>query len=263
MVNPHRHDELEANLITACHATYLVKGKRIELQPNSLLWLFPDQEHMLLDFSPDFVMWILVFSPDLVEEMGPRLPSFSLAGADAIMTRVLPAKCARLLDEIGQELSGGFMPLQSHDLGLAWWLTSAWNAYEHGEAEDAGPLHPAVARTVALLRDDHSLDLDSLSEQSGISPSQLSRVFKRQAGLSITDFRNRLRLDAFIERWDGSRGRTILVNAKEAGFGSYAQFNRVFRRHMGCSPEAYHRLLRQNNRGGEAQRRNRIKASAQ
>ena len=161
-------------------------------------------------------------------------------------SRVLPPKCVKLLASVAQELSTGFQPLDSHDLGFAWWLASAWNAYEHGDTQDVGSLHSAVARAMALLREDSSKNLKALATETRISPSQLSRLFKRQAGVSITDFRNGLRLESFVKRSDGGRSDAMFALAKEAGFGSYAQFSRVFRRQMGCSPETYYRNLRHN-----------------
>jgi len=245
MAEPHRHDELEVNLVTSGRGTYLVAGERKPLRSRSLIWLFPNQEHILLDFTRDFTMWILVISPELVEQMAARIPILAEREPGSVFIRVLPPKCVRLLNTVAQELSTGFQPLDSHEFGLAWWLASAWNAYEHGDSEDAGPLHSAVSRAMALLREDPSKNLKTLAHETRISPSQLSRLFKRQAGISITDFRNSLRLDNFVKRCDGGRGNAMFALAKDAGFGSYAQFSRVFRRQMGCSPEVYYRTLRQ------------------
>jgi len=245
MAEPHAHDEFEVNLVTSGRGTYLVAGERTVLRPRSLIWLFPEQEHILQDFTRDFTMWILVLSSEFTEQMVPRIPILAERDPGSVLMRTLPSKCVRLLDEIAQELSTGFQPLDCHELGLAWWLASAWNAYEHGDSEDAGSLHSAVARAMALLREDPSKNLKALARETRISPSQLSRLFKRQAGISITDFRNSLRLDAFVDRCDGAPDSAMFAIAKDAGFGSYAQFSRVFRRQMGCSPETYYRMARQ------------------
>jgi AraC-like DNA-binding protein len=245
MAEPHVHDEFEVNLVTSGRATYVVAGERRVLRPRSLIWLFPEQEHIVENFTRDFAMWILVFSPEFTAQMVPRIPILAERDPGSVLMRPLPSKCVRLLDEIAQELSTGFQPLDCHELGLTWWLASAWNAYEHGDSEDAGSLHSAVARAMALLREDPSKNLKTLARETRISPSQLSRLFKRQSGVSITDFRNSLRLDAFVDRCDGGRENAMFALAKEAGFGSYAQFSRVFRRRMGCSPEAYYRTARQ------------------
>jgi AraC-like DNA-binding protein len=251
---PHSHDELEVILTTSGRCTYLVRGERRTLHPRTLLWLLPGQEHMFGEGTADFTMWLVGISRGLLEEMKPRIPILAKRNPDAVLMRTLPRKCVRLLNAVAQELATGFQPLDCHDVGLSWWLASAWNAYEYGDARDAGALHLAVSRAMAILERDSSTNLAALAEAIRISPSQLSRLFKRQAGTSITDFRNRLRLEAFLERRDGTKEKAMFLTARDAGFGSYAQFNRVFRREMGCSPEEYYDQGRQGRRANPAPR---------
>jgi transcriptional regulator GlxA family with amidase domain len=66
----------------------------------------------------------------------------------------------------------------------------------------------------------------------------LSRIFKEQIGVSISQFRNQQRLQRFLSLYGRGRHTTALAAALEAGFGSYAQFNRVFREQTGRSPSA-------------------------
>jgi AraC-like DNA-binding protein len=57
-------------------------------------------------------------------------------------------------------------------------------------------------------------------------------------GLSMTRFRNQQRLDRFMRLYGQGRSTTALAAAHQAGFGSYAQFHRVFRQETGRSPTA-------------------------
>jgi AraC-like DNA-binding protein len=66
----------------------------------------------------------------------------------------------------------------------------------------------------------------------------LSRLFKEQIGVSISRFRNHQRLQRFLRIYGRGRRTTALAAAHEAGFGSYAQFYRVFREQTGRSPSA-------------------------
>src|SRR6476469_1972043 len=65
----HHHTELEVNLVVSGTASYLLEGTRYELRANSLVWLFPEQNHILVDQSADYHMWIGVFKPELVNRM--------------------------------------------------------------------------------------------------------------------------------------------------------------------------------------------------
>src|SRR5690606_13239824 len=63
----HRHDELELNLVLAGSSRFLCLDRRYDLQPGSLIWLFPAEDHVMLDRSADLLMWLAVFKPGMVE----------------------------------------------------------------------------------------------------------------------------------------------------------------------------------------------------
>ena len=63
----HHHAELEFNLVTQGSGLYLLEQRKYEIRRGDLLWLFPAQEHVLVEQSPDFEMWIGVLKPKAVE----------------------------------------------------------------------------------------------------------------------------------------------------------------------------------------------------
>ncbi|HEX2913768.1 MAG TPA: AraC family ligand binding domain-containing protein [Chloroflexia bacterium] len=71
----HRHYELEVNLVIQGTAAYLLEDRCYELKPNSLVWLFPEQNHILVDQSAAYRMWIAVFRPEIIVEFAPVLPA--------------------------------------------------------------------------------------------------------------------------------------------------------------------------------------------
>jgi len=77
-----------------------------------------------------------------------------------------------------------------------------------------------------------------LARRLGTTADKLGRAFKATLGESVRDYRNRLRLGRFLSLVDPSGGN-LLQAALDAGFGSYAQFHRVFRSQFGCSPIEY------------------------
>src|SRR5207247_2295767 len=54
---PHRHAELEVNLVVRGSASYLLGERRYELTPGTLTWLFPGQDHVLVEESADHELW--------------------------------------------------------------------------------------------------------------------------------------------------------------------------------------------------------------
>jgi AraC-like DNA-binding protein len=124
--------------------------------------------------------------------------------------------------------------------GLAWAFLSAWQQFEQAADVPVHDVHPAVEKAARLIRDENvSLKLEELAQRSGLSPHRLSRLFKQQTGIALADFRNRERLERFLQFYGAGQRVTMLVAALEAGFGSYAQFHRVFKRVTGRSPRAH------------------------
>jgi AraC-like DNA-binding protein len=105
-------------------------------------------------------------------------------------------------------------------------------------------VHPAVGRAATLLAEsDAHLSLEELARKAGLSPARLSRLFKRQTGTSLTAFRQRQCLERFLRFYQTGARYTLIEAALRAGFGSYPQFHRVFRRMMGRNPASYRRSL--------------------
>ena len=107
-----------------------------------------------------------------------------------------------------------------------------------GAAASPSSSPPLVLRATRLLADDPSLGGKEIAAKLDISLSRLARVFKSSTGVSLVEYRNQLRLARFRVLVD-SGGENLLAAALAAGFGSYAQFHRVFRALRGTTPRDY------------------------
>jgi AraC-like DNA-binding protein len=105
-------------------------------------------------------------------------------------------------------------------------------------APGASPGQRLVASTVEMLDGNPSLGGKEIAGALNISLSRLARVFKTLMGMSLVEYRNRLRLDRFESLLEHGPAN-LLDAALEAGFGSYAQFHRVFRARLHASPRDY------------------------
>jgi AraC-like DNA-binding protein len=97
----------------------------------------------------------------------------------------------------------------------------------------------AVVRQVQrALNQNPLVSGEYLARELSISAGYLARVFKSEVGVSLVEYRNRLRIERFLRLVERGGGN-LYEAALEAGFGSYAQFHRVFRRHVGTTPREY------------------------
>jgi AraC-like DNA-binding protein len=243
---PHRHAELELNLGVRGSASYLLGDRRYELTPRTLTWLFPGQDHVLVDESADHELWWAVFRPGLVSRAAPTTLVGPLVERAPVgqFSRRLEVRSAGRLEALLRELHYvETVDDALHNAGLTYLLLSAWRAFLESEDLVAGvDVHPAVD-TVArcLSADPEAGSLDALARTAGLSPSHLSRIFKQQTGVSITRFRNQRRLERFMALYGHGRRTTALAAALDAGFGSYAQFYRVLRAETGQAPTGLRR----------------------
>jgi AraC-like DNA-binding protein len=247
----HQHSELELNLVLRGRASYILGNRRYELRSDDLVWLFPSQEHQLIDRSSDYEMWIGVFSPGTLNALvrdssaailAEKNPAGrfckSLVHADAA---AIGGLCAELFRTTGQ--------VHVFNAGLHYLALRSWERFTATLGTPRfNTLHPAVENALQMLRRGESDEsLMRLSLRAGLSPARLSRRFKTEVGLGIAEYRNRLRLERFIDLYGTGHRVTALAAAFEAGFHSYAQFHRVFSRLMGYSPAEHRRRLQQRS----------------
>lgn len=263
-IESHHHIELELNLVVQGTITYVMNGRRSTFSPRTLLWLFPQQEHQLVARSDDARFYVLVFKPALIRKSCHAVAYEDLKrkpkDKDSLLSTLLDPKAfdliCRIMDSLMQgamdadvlNREAGFGPasnfhFEHHDpdtlnAGLHYLLLLCWNFQIKGSAvRNAVTLHPAVNRVLKLLSEGNTEeDLSDLAKACGVSKSYLSRVFHRQVGVALNQYRNTLRLSRFFEEFRQPGKKTIARAVYAAGFGSYAQFYKVFTQAYGRGP---------------------------
>ena len=116
---------------------------------------------------------------------------------------------------------------------------------------------PGIARDWVERIEEHKwwrdpdLDLAGLARRLGTNTAYLSRGLNEGLGIGFADAINRLRVDHAAERLRTSDDSDILSIALDAGFGSKATFNRVFKERFGMTPSSYRRVSNGKNDTGD------------
>ena len=239
----HHHDEPEFNLMVRGTARYLLADRRYDLGPGCLVWLFPGQEHLMVDLSPDLVMWIGIHRPKPLDKAIANGPNQGLKQRDPAghFCRLMAPDDAGFLGHLCADVA------TNPDLGLAnsgstYLFLTAWERFQKTSDLPEGPrLHPGVERAAGLLDRDPGADLGAVARDAGLSPWRLSRLFHAQVGQTLVAFRARRRVQRYLNLRKEAPGKTMLALALDAGFGSYAQFHRAFTAAMGVGPGEYER----------------------
>jgi len=242
---PHRHEELEMNLVRRGGGTYLIGDRRCDLEKNSQIWLFPEQNHVLADKSRDFEMWVVYFERALLERVCTTEQTRVLLrrGPGRVLSRHLDAEQVNRISNLLAEVESCSDDSPCFNAGIAYSLLVAWHEFSTSPSHNGGhDVHPAVERAAFLIRDQPDMrGIEQLSHHAGLSPSRLSRVFRSQMGVSLVAYWNCQRFERFLRLYGDGTRLSVIQAALDAGFGSYPQFYRVFREHAGCGPAEYRR----------------------
>ena len=105
---------------------------------------------------------------------------------------------------------------------------------------EPGQSSPLLRQIEAYLAENQngSVSTKDLAQRVHLSPCYFCKLFKKQTGLTFTEYRRRARVEK-AKRLLLDPHRRVSEVAFEAGFDSIPYFNRVFRRFVACSPSEY------------------------
>ena len=263
-IKSHHHVELELNLVVRGSISYVLGERRFTFGRRTLLWLFPSQEHQLVDRTSDAENYVAVFKPRLIARSCRSAAYEGLkrdkADVEGVLHTVLPVETFDLVrktmdclmeaapdpDVLNREAGFGVNSDFRYDhrdpdglnAGLHHLLLLCWRCQRAGKALDgAVTLHSAVRKALdSISKGSEKQSLRSLALRCGASEAHLSRMFTRQIGVPVSRYRNSVRLARFMQYIRQPEQRTITEVVYAAGFGSYAQFHRVFTQAYGRGP---------------------------
>jgi AraC-like DNA-binding protein len=263
-IHSHHHRELELNVIVQGSITYVVDGRRFTFFPRTLIWLFPHQEHQLVARSANAQFYVAAFKPALVKSscnspLNQGLKRNSV-GYDGVLNTLLHPESFELIRSVMDSLmlgsldadvlnkEAGFGPASDFcfehrdpdalNAGLGYLMLMCWrNQLKSETTHDPIVLHPVVRRALKCLSEEEKENsLEELAKACGASKSFLSRKFHEQIGVPLNRYRNSLRLSRFFQNYRDDDSKTITEAVYAAGFGSYAQFYKVFAQAYGQGP---------------------------
>ncbi|MFE9558899.1 helix-turn-helix domain-containing protein [Streptomyces sp. NPDC006703] len=108
----------------------------------------------------------------------------------------------------------------------------------------AGRDRPLIAAAREAIAEAHpsSDTLFSLAKLLGVSPYRLSRAFPRELGVTVTHYRQRVRIGRALDRLEAGEN-SLSTLAADLGYADQAHLTRTMRQYLGHTPAALRRLL--------------------
>jgi AraC-like DNA-binding protein len=231
----HFHEEPELNVVVTGSATFGVGDRVVRVESGELLVFPPGQDHALLEASPDLYLYavgldsaystaVLSGSQRTAEPCHARLCS---AEFDAILDRA-----AAIVDRSGAEQLGAELWERVHAVA------------RRSDERASRSTHVLTRRALKLISAEPAWGLDALASELRAHPSEVSRHFHQDVGMTLARYRTRLRLLRVVSLVDSGR-YDLMAAAGEAGFGSYSQCHRAFHAELGCAPARFFSVLRE------------------
>ncbi|MDP9868312.1 MULTISPECIES: helix-turn-helix domain-containing protein [Streptosporangium] len=203
-------------------------GSDADLDPTVAYLGAPGQEERFAHPSGGDICTSVSFAPRLWEGPLDAMTVYVDARVDLAHRRLLAAAAGGDIDyALTEEL-----------LGLV--ATAAGQPAERPRPADRALV--AAAREAILEEAPEAARLCSLAGLLKVSPYRLSRAFSQQMRVSLTRYRNRVRVGQVMDRLaEGGVGLAEL--AADLGFADQAHLTRTVGEHLGHTPTALRRLL--------------------
>lgn len=121
--------------------------------------------------------------------------------------------------------------------------------YTSRDQSEEGNEEKDLIQKVKKYVDEHYMDnisLSNIAEKFFVTPSYLSRSFKKTAGINLISYITDKRIQTAKEYMESGNLKLSEI-AFLAGYDDYTYFNKVFKRHTGYSPKDYQTKLKKSN----------------
>lgn len=221
-------------LCIAGTARYQCGNQAQQIRGGTLAWSVPELRFQFIDSSSDYDAWIAVADASMVRQLGLAVDRRQGAGLSRRLSEASTNRLQAQFEHLATTVPGS----EPFIIGLEYLILSAW-AEQHRatRVDELTDVHPAVEKAAHILRTQPETgSLRELAQACGASASWLSRLFREQLGVSLVGYRNQSRIERFFDLYGEGRRRNLTQAALAAGFGSYAQFHRVFKDTLGFAP---------------------------
>ncbi|MBQ9263631.1 MAG: helix-turn-helix transcriptional regulator [Clostridia bacterium] len=243
----HMHSAIEIILPHRGTSVYYLQDEIYQVKPGEILIIPSGVVHSLTE-SQDTQRYLLLFEPN------PLTALRDMSQISEMMKRPIylhdrPELQAQVSELLMQVVNCYFKCLPMWNTQCYSYLLQMYALLGQQYADAAAPqrtlpqwrIDPEIMNSAITFINEHYMDDISLEDVAafvGFSKFYFSRTFKQFSGLSFSEFLSKKRLNVASDLLVRTP-KTIREIAEEAGFGSIATFNRLFREEKNCTPTQF------------------------
>ncbi|HEU5074575.1 MAG TPA: helix-turn-helix domain-containing protein [Polyangiaceae bacterium] len=250
----HFHAEPELNFVWQGRARFVVGGRSFWVERGGLIILPPGIDHALVDASPDLEFFAIGFHPELANSYAQsREASFGFQVACKQVSEPAIERITSICGSLGETPDRAVVesllrePFEHAALDRGPFGSSLQHAgrsqhdsqSQHGgQSQVARSQSQLALRAASLVQGDRSIRRYEIAKALASNAGDVSRTFRRDTGITLREFRRRVRVLRFLEEAD-AHPKNLMRAAYASGFGSYSQCHRDFSAVLGVSPREF------------------------
>lgn len=230
----HCHNEMEIVIPISGEATAYVNAKRVEIAPNDLLVVFPNQIHSyFVNKKGDF--GVAIFPTDYI----PKLNQYIYNQTSGLKLNYSNKhRIKSIISDLCDNNSADERFFDTRLIGYINLLMSEIMPYVDVIKERIDNDFFQLLFDYCSNNFQKNIGLDAIAEEIGVSKWKITRSLKSTTGLSLPEFINFLRISNACELLRNTKF-SITQIYNDVGFDSQRNFNRMFYRFMNKTPSEY------------------------
>lgn len=248
MPRPHEHPHFELYYLLSGERVYFMNGNVYTVKKGDMMIIHPHDLHSTASSDKlEFERILVNFSQTFIEEGDFHLAKILQESNSGLMRIPVEEQpeieriLCRMVDECEKAESHYSSYVRSllnellirlHRISL---LQQPEDAHEHEH-----PMHHRVSEIAQYINSnyDQKITLEQVAKQFYISPSYLSRIFKRLTGFHFREYIQVVRIREAQKRLVNSTDSVQFI-AEQTGFEHIAHFNKTFKKLSGTTPLRY------------------------
>ena len=250
MPSKHFHDKFEIYYLVSGERYYFIKDKTFRIKKGHLVFINVGELHKTTDTEvPDHERILVYFRKEFVTTSNHSIDSilnvlkqkkYCVLGLSLKEQQYVEKLVNEMNDEAVKAALGFEVCLQGLLMKLLVFIGRCIGSIDEHAYVSRSPKHEKVSEIIGYIDANfkEALTIPMISGRFFISPYYLSRIFKETTGFTLIEYINIARVKEAQKLLAGSDMKVIQVSER-SGFGSVAQFNRIFKAVTGCSPLNY------------------------
>lgn len=241
----HLHGFYEILYLFSGERSFFINDRTVKMKTGDLILIHPNVLHKATNDTTDDCKGILLYFYDsrlpLQESLSALFESDTIHLPLALNDRIIIEELfLKMRQESNHQQTDSNLLLQALAIQLLVYLNRYLQKNQPIPFEHPSPIHEKISEIALYINShyDEKLSLELLAEHFYISPSYLSRIFKRVTNFTLVEYINNVRIKEAKRLLMETKLKVVEI-AEATGFGSITHFGRVFKEITGNPPKYY------------------------